>query len=79
MADKEKTSGKKVQGKAQKAQGKQKKWAQGLKAEFNKIVWTDRATLVNQTIVVVTITVILGALISILDAGILQCLNVLIK
>lgn len=64
---------------AVKADSKQKKWTQGLKAEFNKIVWTDRQTLVSQTIVVVIITVILGAIISILDAGILGILNVLIR
>ena len=71
MAEKQKKS-------AGKADSRQKKWTQGLKAEFNKIIWTDRQTLISQTIVVVIITVILGAIISILDAGILGILNVLI-
>ncbi|MBR2527239.1 MAG: preprotein translocase subunit SecE [Blautia sp.] len=55
-----------------------KTWFDGLKAEFKKIVWTDRPTLVKQTIVVTVITIIMGALISIMDAGILGVLNVLI-
>lgn len=73
MAGKEKASVAKTKAKGQKS------WLQGVKAEFNKIVWTDRQTLINQTIVVVIITVILGAIISILDAGILGLLNLLIK
>jgi preprotein translocase subunit SecE len=51
----------------------------GVKAEFKKIVWTDRPTLLKQTIVVTVITIILGALISVMDAGILGCLNLLIR
>jgi preprotein translocase subunit SecE len=56
-----------------------KSFFEGVKAEFRKIVWTDRPTLIKQTIVVTVITVILGALISIMDAGILGCLNLLIR
>ncbi|WP_347562000.1 preprotein translocase subunit SecE [Ruminococcus sp. AM42-11] len=56
-----------------------KSWFQGLKAEFNKIVWTDRDTLMKQSVVVIVITVILGAIISVMDAGILECINLLIK
>ena len=71
MAEKQKTSVKKTD-------DGWKKWWQGLKAEYGKIIWTDRQTLITQTIVVVIITVILGAIISILDAGILGILNLLI-
>jgi len=62
-----------------KDQGKGKTWWQGVKAEFQKIVWTDRKTLINQTIVVTICTIILGVIISIMDAGILQILNLLIR
>ena len=62
-----------------KAEKGKKSWFQGVKAEFNKIVWTDRPTLIKQTIVVCIVTIILGALISIMDAGILRFLNLLIK
>ena len=56
-----------------------KSWFQGLQSEFKKIVWTDRNTLIKQTIVVVIVTIILGVLISIMDAGILEGINLLIK
>ncbi len=56
-----------------------KSWFQGLKAEFNKIIWTDRNTLVKQTGVVVTVTAILCVLISIMDAVILQGVNFLVR
>lgn len=69
MQEKEKSAGK----------GQKKSWFQGLQAEFKKIVWTDRSTLVKQTAVVVVVTVILGVLISVMDAGILECINLLIK
>ena len=36
MADKEKTTGKQKKG----------SWFEGLRAEFNKIIWTDKNTLV---------------------------------
>lgn len=58
--------------------GKKSFW-QGVKAEFNKIVWTDRNTLIRQTAVVVVVTAILGVIISVMDAGILQAINLLIK
>ncbi len=69
MQEKEKSAGK----------GQKKNWFQGLQSEFKKIVWTDRDTLVKQTVAVVVITVILGALISIMDAGILEVINLLMK
>ena len=40
----------------------------GLKAEFNKIIWPDKKTLGKQTVAVVSVTVILGAIISVVDA-----------
>ena len=56
-----------------------KSFFQGVKAEFNKIIWTDRNTLVKQTGVVVAVTVLLSVIISIMDAGILQAINLIIK
>lgn len=69
MQEKEKSAGK----------SQKKNWFQGLQSEFKKIVWTDRDTLVKQTVAVVVITVILGALISVMDAGILEAINLLMK
>ena len=44
-----------------------KTWWTGLKAEFTKIIWPDKTSIVKQTFVVVVITVILGVLISLVD------------
>ena len=74
MGGKEKSAGKTA-----KAKEPKNSWFQGLKAEFNKIVWTDRDTLMKQSVVVIVITVILGVIISVMDAGILECINLLIK
>lgn len=63
--------------KTEKAQ--KKSWTKGLKSEFNKIVWTDKKTLVKQTVAVVAVSLVLGAIISVLDSVILQGINFLIK
>lgn len=39
----------------------------GLKAEYNKIVWPDKETLLKQSVAVVCISIVLGAIISLLD------------
>ena len=54
-----------------------KSWWQGLKAEFHKISWTSRDDLIKQTIAVVLIAIVLTVLISVLDQGILKCVNLL--
>ena len=59
--------------------GQKKSWFQGLQSEFKKIVWTDQKDLVKQTVAVVVITAILAILISVLDAGILEGINLLMK
>ena len=45
----------------------QKSWFDGLKAEFRKIVWPDRKSLVKQTGAVVAVSIVLGMMIAILD------------
>ena len=69
MQEKEKSAGK----------SQKRSWFKGHQSEFRKIVWTDRETLVKQTAAVVVITVILGVLISVMDAGILEIINLLMK
>ena len=69
MQENEKSAGK----------GQKKSWFQGLQSEFRKIIWTDRNTLIKQTIAVVVITIILSVLISVMDAGILEGINLLVK
>ena len=47
---------------------KQKKsWFKGLKAEFNKIVWPDSKSLMKETIAVIIVSVLLGAIIAVVD------------
>lgn len=52
---------------AKKKENRMKKWWTGLKAEFSKIIWPTKATIIKQTVVVVIVTVILGVIISLLD------------
>jgi preprotein translocase subunit SecE len=42
-------------------------WFTGLSAEFKKIIWPDRKSLVRQTTAVVAVSVVLGLIIAILD------------
>lgn len=67
MAEKEKKS------------GQAKTWFEGLRTEFKKIIWPDQKTLVKQTVAVVAITAVLGVLIAVFDAAILEGINLLIK
>lgn len=54
-------------------------WFKGLKSEFKKIIWTDKQTLAKQTVAVVSITLVLGIIITVLDSVVLQLINLLIK
>ena len=56
-----------------------KRWFKGLKAEFNKIVWPDKNTLAKQTTAVVAVSVVLGALISVVDALLRYGIDFLVK
>lgn len=42
-------------------------WFHGLKQEFRKISWTDRKSVVKQTIAVVSVSVVVGLVIAVLD------------
>ena len=50
-----------------------------LKAEFKKIIWPDKATLIKQTTAVVAISVVLGVIISVLDVAIQYGVDFLVK
>ena len=60
-------------------QTQKKSWFKGLKAEFNKIVWPDKNTLAKQTTAVVAVSVVLGALISVVDALLRYGIDFLVK
>ena len=44
-----------------------KSFFKGLKAEFNKIIWPDQKTVGKQTVAVISISVVLGLIIALLD------------
>lgn len=44
-----------------------KSWFKGLNREFKKIIWPDKMTVAKQTAAVVSVTVVLGAIIAIID------------
>jgi len=56
---------------------KKKSWFQGLKSEFKKIIWTDRDTLIKQTIAVIAITAIIGLMIFVVDEVAMNVVNLL--
>ena len=60
------------------AKAPKRSWMDGLKAEFKKIIWPDKKSLVRQTVAVVAISVGLYAIIAILDAVIQLGLGFLI-
>ena len=44
-----------------------KSWFKGVKSEYKKIIWLDRESLTKQSIAVITVTVVLGIVIYLLD------------
>ena len=46
---------------------KTRKWLDGLKAEFRKIIWPNREDVTKETTAVVVVSVIVGALIAVID------------
>lgn len=50
-----------------KEKGRVSLWWKGLKSEFKKIIWPDKESVAKQTAAVIVITVVLGAIISLLD------------
>ncbi|MBR6230880.1 MAG: preprotein translocase subunit SecE [Lachnospiraceae bacterium] len=49
-----------------------------VKAEFRKIIWTDRPTLIKQTIAVIIISAIICVIISIVDSVALQLMQLIL-
>ncbi len=42
-------------------------WFKGLSKEFKKIIWPDKMTVAKQTAAVVSVSVVVGAIIAIID------------
>ena len=51
----------------------------GLKSEFRKIIWPTRDTLIKQSAAVIIVSVIVGAIIAIIDRGVLYGIDFLLK
>ena len=45
-------------------------WFAGLSAEFKKIIWPEKQSLVRQTTAVIAVSVVLGLIIALLDFAI---------
>ncbi len=56
-----------------------KSWFKGLQVEFKKVIWPDKKTLARQTTAVVAVSVILGALIAVIDVILRYGIDLLIK
>lgn len=56
--------------KAVKADSKKGGFFKALKAEFHRVIWPDKDTVVKETTAVVVVTVILGIVIALLDFAI---------
>ena len=54
-------------------------WSDGLKAEFNNIIWPNKDDLVKQTVAVTVVSVILGTLITVIDSVVQYGINFFIK
>ena len=61
MADSAKTA------KAAKTEKKAVKFFDGVKAEFKKISWPDKDSLIKQSVAVVVISLVVGAIIAVFD------------
>lgn len=58
--------------------GPKKSWFKGLKAEFSKIIWPDKETLVKESTAVIVISLVLGVVIALLDMVIRAGIDVII-
>ena len=54
-----------------------KDFFKGVKTEFKKISWPDKTTLLKQSVVVITISIVLGLLITFMDTIIQYGVNLL--
>ena len=52
-------------------------FVQGLKAEFQKIIWPDKATLGKQAVAVTIVSIVLGTVIALLDTVMQYAINLI--
>ena len=56
-----------------------KSWFKGLQAEFKKVIWPDKRTLARQTTAVVAVSILLGAVIAVVDVILRYGIDLLVK
>ena len=66
-----------MSGKSEKTQ--KKSWFKGLQAEFRKVIWPDKNALAKQTTAVVSVSVLLGVIITVIDAIMKYGIDLLVK
>ena len=66
-------------GEASTKKSEKKSWFAGLKAEFKRISWADKDTVVKQTTAVVIIPAVVSLVIAILDYAIQYGIDFLVK
>ena len=54
-------------------------FSKGLKSEFRKIVWPSRETLIKQSTAVVVVSLVVGAIIAVIDRAVLYGIDFLLK
>ena len=64
---------------SEKEKTQKKSWFKGLQAEFKKVIWPDRKTLAKQTTAVVAVSVVIGAVIAVIDAILRYGIDFLVK
>ena len=62
-----------------KEKGRVRSWWKGLKAEFRKVVWPDRESVVKETAAVIVITIILSLIIAVLDLGVKNLIDLILS
>ena len=62
-----------------KKEAQKKSWFKGLKAEFRKIIWPDKETRAKQTAAVVSVSVVLGAIIAVIDFLVQNGVDLLVR
>ena len=62
-----------------KEKAKKTSWFKGLKAEFKKIIWPDKKTLAKQTVAVTASSIVLGAIIAVVDVIVKYGIDFLVK
>ena len=64
---------------SEKTKTQKKSWFKGLQAEFKKVIWPDRKTLARQTTAVIAVSVVLGAVIAVVDAILKYGIDLLVR